>query len=268
LIKREGLKTKPDLFLSVKGEVVQPETVNWFREELGAKTALWYPDDPRFFDSLVKYVAPSYDYVFTASEKALERYREIGVHKAYYLPFACEPDVHKRLNLKDEERKKYGNDVVFVGTYNPKRGKVIERLNRFNSFNLAVYGPYWKLFKRGRNFHGGVYGFEMVRVFNTAKIVLNIHVESDLAYKPNMRVFEAAGCGSFLLTDVPSGIEKLFDVDSEIVCYQDERELVELINYFLSASEEREEIALRAQKRAYKEHTYEQRLRKLLKIVA
>jgi len=65
------VKFNPDLALSIKGDAVKHETVKWMKRELGTKTALWYPDDPRFFNSLVRYIAPSYEYVFTASEKAI-----------------------------------------------------------------------------------------------------------------------------------------------------------------------------------------------------
>jgi hypothetical protein len=62
---------------------------------------------------------------------------------------------------------------------------------------VEVYGPYWRYFRRGSNVHDGVYGHEMVKVFNSAKIVLNIHVEDDLPYKANMRTFEATGWALF-----------------------------------------------------------------------
>ena len=84
-IKRIAETFYPDLVLSIKGEAVKPKTVEWIREELGAKTALWYPDDPRFFNSLVKYIAPSYDHVFTASEKAIDMYKDIGCRKVHLI---------------------------------------------------------------------------------------------------------------------------------------------------------------------------------------
>jgi spore maturation protein CgeB len=104
----------------------------------------------------------------------------------------------------------------------------------------------------------------MVRVFNAAKMVLNVHVESDLPYKANMRVFEAAGCGTLLLTDKPYGLEKHFDIGSEIVVYSSEDELIDAVKYYLNNDEEREKIGLRAQSKAYREHTYEERVKNLL----
>jgi spore maturation protein CgeB len=266
-IKEVAEAFQPDLVLSIKGEAVKPEIIKWIKDELGAKTALWYPDDPRFFNSLVKYIAPSYDHVFTASEKAIGMYKEIGCEKVHFLPFACEPTVHKKLSLYDERSTLNYSDVVFVGTCTQRRSGLIKALEK-TGIKIEVYGPYWRYFKRSRNVHDGVYGPEMVKVFNSAKIVLNIHVEDDLPYKVNMRTFEATGCGSFLLTDYAYGMEKIFEANKELVIYTDKSELVELIKHYLDAEEEREVVAERAQRKASKEHTYEQRINQLLLTIA
>ena len=266
-IKRIAEAFHPDLVLSIKGEAIKPEIIERIREELRAKTALWYPDDPRFFNSLVKYIAPSYDYVFTASEKAIDMYKEIGCEKVYFLPFACEPTVHKKLNSSNGRGAQNNLDVVFVGTYTRRRGKLIKALEKAR-IKVEIYGPYWKYFKRSSNVHDGIYGPNMVKVFNSAKIVLNIHAEDDLPYKVNMRVFEATGCGAFLLSDKPYSLERYFNIGSEIVVYNNEDELIKATKYYLNNSEEKGAIGLRAQIKAYKEHTYEKRMKSLLNVIS
>jgi len=254
-------KVQPDLLLSVKGETVFPETVTRIRKDLGVKTALWYPDDPRFFESLVKDIAPHYDYVFTASERAVKAYEKIGVRNVKYLPFACEPSIHRKVELTNEERKRLSSDVCFVGTYYPERGRIVGKLR---GFGVSVYGPYWQFFRKGAKAHKGIWGDEMVKAFNAAKIVLNIHIKEDLEYKANMRTFEATGSGAFLLTDKPSGLENLFIPNKEVVCYNEKKEILELVEYYLDADDERASISLNGQERAYRDHTYEQRARKIL----
>lgn len=260
-LKEEMLKVEPDLVLSIKGEAALPSTIEWFREDLGVKTALWYPDDPRFFDSLVKYVAPHYDYVFTASEKGVKMYKEIGVKSVYHLPFACEPSVHKRVQLSEEEMRRYECDVCFIGSYLPRRARMIGKLR---GVNVKVYGPYWRAFARNIKANTGVWGPEMVKAFNAAKMILNIHVKSDLVYKPNMRTFEATGSGAFLLTDQPYELKNCFIPGEEVACYSDEKEFIELAKYYLDVKEERIKISMRGQERAYREHTYEARVKQIL----
>jgi len=259
-LKNEVAKAEPDLILSIKGEAVLPETVEWFKRELGIKTALWYPDDPRYFTSLVKHIAPHYNRIFTASERAIKMYHEIGVKDVDYLPFACEPTVHRSLKLSKDDAKRLSTDVAFVGTWYPRRAKFIKALEN-KGFKVDIWGPYWKYFKHNSRIHGSVYGFEMIKIFNVSKIVLNVHDGGDLDFKANMRTFEVTGSGAFLLTDKPYGLEKLFNIGKEVACYNGESELLELVKYYLETDDERNETASRGQWKAYRAHTYEQRVR-------
>lgn len=262
-----ALAFDPDLILSVKGEAVLPPTLDWFSEQLGSVTALWYPDDPRYFESLSKHIAPLYDVVFTASEKFLSRYRNVGVKRVEYLPFACEPTVHRPVALSARETRDLSSDICFVGTYSRKRAKLIAVLEK-SGLKIKVWGEYWRYFKEGENFHSPVSGLALTKVFNAAKIVLNIHTESDLAFKANMRVFEASGCRSFLLSDRPWSLERSFVPGEELACYMNEVDLVRLARHYLSFPGERAAIAARAQQRAYSDHTYDLRAKSILAAVS
>jgi len=107
----------------------------------------------------------------------------------------------------------------------------------------------------------------MVEALNRAKIALNIHVEDDLPYKVNMRTFEITGCGAFLLTDKAYGIEKMFNVGKELVTYASEGDLIEMAKYYIDPENEREEIANKAQEKAYRKHTYESRVNRILEAI-
>ena len=265
-VRRLAESYSPDLVLSIKGESITPKTIEWLRRKLAAKAALWYPDDPRFFNSLAEQVAQHYDYVFTASEKAIGMYSRIGVKSVHWLPFGCEPSVHRRIQLSEEDVRKYKCDVCFVGSYTRRRAPIIGALER-SGVRVGVWGPYWKLFKYDGNVHQSLNGPEMVKAFNAAKIVLNIHTNEDLRFKANMRTFEAAGSRSFLLTDKPVDLERHFRVGKDVAVYDDETDLVESAKYYMDANEERENMALRAQERAYREHTYQDRLTALLRSI-
>ena len=101
----------------------------------------------------------------------------------------------------------------------------------------------------------------MVKVFNASKIVLDIYDPAIRGYEVTLRTFEATGCGSFILTERGYALDELFRIGKELVCYNDEDELQELIEYYLDANDERNEIAARGQERAYKEHTNEKRMK-------
>jgi len=104
-----------------------------------------------------------------------------------------------------------------------------------------------------------IYGLEMYSVLKKSKIVFNMH--TDLAYGnvANMRMFEATGVGSCLLTDNGNNLSDLFEEDQEIVTYSSFDECVEKVQYLLEHEKEREAIAMKGQKRTLKDHTTQNR---------
>jgi len=71
---------------------------------------------------------------------------------------------------------------------------------------------------------------------------------------PNMRLIEATGAGSFLLTPDHSELPSFFSPTEEIETFRTPAELMAKIRYFLSDEEAREAIALRGQQRCLKDH--------------
>lgn len=257
---------RPDLVLVIKGEALLPDTLHWFSEKLKTKTALWYPDDPRYFDSLSKIVSPYYSFIFTPAMRFVDEYRKVGAKHAEFLPFACEPSIHRRIPLSQGDIEKFGCDISFVGTFSWTRAKAIAALEA-KGFRIKVWGAYWRYFKPRRNISGPVSGRVLTKIFNASKIVLNVHQGSDLKLKANMRVFEAAGCGSLLLTDNAPIVERHFIPGREVVCFANEGEMVELASTFLESRNDGNEVSSRANDRAYKDHTYTQRIGEILQTV-
>jgi spore maturation protein CgeB len=78
------------------------------------------------------------------------------------------------------------------------------------------------------------------------------------------RVFEVSACGTFILTEQNSGFKELYKIGEELVCYSNLDEMINLVHYYLEHPDEREEIAQRAQKRTYQDHTFEKRFSHIL----
>ncbi len=69
------------------------------------------------------------------------------------------------------------------------------------------------------------------------------------------RVFQAAGCGAFLLHEWKEDVPALFEPGREIVLYRRVDELPELIRFYVRHESERRRIAERARARFLKDHT-------------
>lgn len=271
-LKTKVKEFKPDLLFVLKGELIFPETIEFIRKTWKTPAILWFNDDPHLFHKISKNIALAYDYVFTSSTDAVSWYRKLGVKRVEWIAQACYPEIHKRVELTKKDKEKYKGDICFIGTCCRERADMITILNEFD---LKIWGPAWrKYFKKNKYLswaYGGegVYLEEMVKIYNARKIALNVHPEVQRfgGLKGNMKVMEITGCGTLLLTDKVKGIEDLFKVDYEIVCYESKEELLRKVKYLLSHPKEREEIAVRGQQRAYKDHTYELRMRRLLSCV-
>ena len=86
-------------------------------------------------------------------------------------------------------------------------------------------------------------------------------------YAANMRLYEATGVGTMLLTDWKTNLHELFEVGKEVVAYGSTEQCVELVRYYLAHEDEREAIAQAGQKRTLSEHNYYHRMQELTEIL-
>ena len=77
------------------------------------------------------------------------------------------------------------------------------------------------------------------------------------------RNFEIPGCKTFLLTGYTKRVEDFYDIDKEIVCFKNTKELVDKIRYYLAHDGERERIAAAGYERTLRDHTYEKRFEEI-----
>ena len=82
-----------------------------------------------------------------------------------------------------------------------------------------------------------------------------------------MRLFEATGVGSLLLTDAKSNLSELFEPGLEVVTYASADELVERARHFLAHEPERQAIASAGQARTLREHGYDRRMIELANLL-
>jgi len=256
-------KEKPDLILVIKGEIISPDTIKNLGS-VGCPVVLWYPDDPRYTSSYVKHILPFYDNIFVVSKKSVKQYKEMGAKKVHYLPVGCDPSIHRRINSDIEKDISSERDICFIGTYSSHRANTIKSLDKFQ---IGIWGAFWWFGRGIKGKNPPTYGPEMFKIYNSTKIALNIHDQTDYGIKTNMRLFEAAGSGAFVLSDGEKGLSDLFEPNKEIVCFENKKNLIELVEYYLRETSERKRIADSAYKRAHSEHTYVNRIQKLIQSI-
>lgn len=179
------------------------------------------------------------------------------------------------------------NDVVFCGSIFPhqhaSRLTALEELARASrsepdGFSLAMHlnapgvalpGSLAKLCRPAQ------FGIGMYRLLASGKMTVDIrgnirsgriddpslHRDTDLARNEtmNMRIFEATGCGTFLLAEHYDNLSEYFDVGTEIETFRDTPEMLDKIRFFLRHDSARERIAAKGQERCLREHSLPRR---------
>jgi spore maturation protein CgeB len=240
----------------------------------GIITVLWFVEDYLRF-TYWKNMASYYDYVFTIQKGAcIDQIKQAGAGEVHYLPTACDPGVHAPLTLSAEERNRWGSPISFVGAGYYNRQQVFAG---FAEMPFKLWGTEWPecrpfdrmVQEKGRRLTPGEY----VKIFNATDININLHssTERDDADPSgdfiNPRTFELAACNAFQLVDERSHLPELMTPGKEIVTFRNRHELKELIGYYQDRPEERKKIAAAGRERVLRDHTYDQRIKKMLSII-
>ncbi len=112
-----------------------------------------------------------------------------------------------------------------------------------------------------------VFGIEMYQLLAKSKITFNIHGEVAEKCAGNIRLFEATGVGTCLVTDWKDNITDLFEPDKEIITYKTVDECIQKVKWLIDNPSEREKIALAGQRKTLEYHTVENRAKKLNEII-
>lgn len=105
-----------------------------------------------------------------------------------------------------------------------------------------------------------VYGLDMYHALARSHVTFNLHADATGDSVGNLRMFEATGAGTCLLTDSGPNIRELFEPDTEVVTYASLDEGIEKVRYLLSHPETCREIAEAGQRRTLREHTVQMRV--------
>ncbi|RJR21626.1 MAG: hypothetical protein C4581_01930 [Nitrospiraceae bacterium] len=265
---------RSDLVLSLAQAPLSAECLDELRQK-NVTTAYWFVEDFRIMEYW-KHIAATYDFFFTIQkERFFAELHNAGIKNYHYLPMAASPDVHKPLQLTEEEMKYYGSDLSFAGAGYYNRRHLMRGLI---DLDFKIWGTDWDLnsdlaqcIQRGGAW---IDTDETVKIFNASTININLHSSTyHKGINPfgdflNPRTFEIMACGGFQLADRRPALEGLFETGEEIIVFDDLGDLRTKIRYYLDHPEERIRIAERGRQRVLKDHTYENRMAAMLEVIA
>jgi spore maturation protein CgeB len=142
----------------------------------------------------------------------------------------------------------------------------LERVKQLAFAQPAIYGdPGWReLLSPPFQLRPEVnYYDELPLVFSGSKINFNA-TSLQMKTAVNQRVFDVPAAGGFLLTDFRPQLDELFEIGSEVICYQTPEEIPDLVRFYLKHPAARRRIALKARQKVLQEHTYAHRIQAML----
>jgi len=257
--EKDVLKFKPDhihLGGSVKNGLISPQILSKVREKLSCTVSAFYGDGPYSFYHFD--LAKVADYVYLSNKTHIKKNQEKGLDNFKYMLCPTNSGVFNH----QKHKKIY--DIVFIGNNN--RSERLLLLKKIaEKYNLKVFGNGWGGIEL--NCGDPVYGKNFSKVCNQAKICLGEKEPAGAkleAYFSN-RLVNTLATGSFYINPYSQNLESVFINKKHLVWYKNEEELVELIDYYLKHSDEREKIACQGQKEVYEKYTYEKSIKRILK---
>lgn len=215
------------------------------------------------------------DLILTSVPEMVNDFKKIGINSEL-LPAAFDADVLNSLSQNIEQ------DIDFsfiggIGSAHTKRIELLSNLAKHTPIQLFGYGyyngPSWKLKLKKifspntleARYISEVWGLEMYRTLQRSKITFNAHIDMALGNRVNMRMYEATGTGTLLLTDKSDKSEVEYFVDGrEVVYYSSTDDAIEKVQYYLAHEKERKEIAIAGQKKTIEKYNFEINMKQML----
>ncbi len=206
-----------------------------------------------------------YDLAISSFPATLERFRDLGLPAELHR-LGFDPRVLASVPSRSRDIA-----VSFVGSFHPAHASRTRWLeNVLQRLRVDVWTSRIDALPGGSALRGAVrgaaWGRAMYEVLSGSKITLNHHGDVG-PYANNLRLFEATGMGTLLLTDWKPNLSDYFDVGREVVAYRTPEECVELAEHFLAHEDERAQIAAAGQRRTLHDHSWANRMRDLVAIV-
>lgn len=207
-----------------------------------------------------------YDLILTSFPHFVEKLRNMGLRSEY---FRIGFDIRIHRHISGISRDISSSFVGGISRHHTGAIPLLEKMALQTEMQFFGYGA--KSLNSDspilERHHGEVWGLDMYKALARSKVTLNRHIGVAENFANNMRLYEATGMGSMLITDHKDNINSLFKVGKELVTYRSVAEAVELVQHYAAHPEEAARIAYEGQARTLSEHTYAHRMQELVPVL-
>jgi len=261
----EVAREQPDLVFVYRGSHIYPDTLRRIRQVAPDTMLFGYNNDDPFSPYYPRWKwrhflagVPEYDLMLAYRFHNLGEYMAVGAKRVELLRSWFIPDRNHPVELSDDERKKFGCDVVFVGHYeNDGRLECLEEIVR-HGWKLRIFGPgyEWDPVIRESKLLSQFVPVNLVWGENYNKALCGAKVALCFFSKLNRdtytrRCFEIPASGTVLMSEFSNDLAGLFEADKEAVFFDDTDALLGKLEFLLNNDEKREGVAASGTQRVW-----------------
>ena len=271
IIVTKGMELDLQTLTYIKNKFPKASLVNWFYDVYFGDKPIWEQTEWYPWFNL-------FDHFFCSLKGVATKMNELGFDNFKFLDEACYIPAHKEVVCNAFQKKKYGNDLSFIGTIglpmHKNRTEILEKLVE-EGYNIDIWGQIAcpeKLVSRNllaKHKKQMVINEQHSLVCQNTLINIGIdqNVDIDLGY--SARIFRVMCSGGLYLSPYITGIEKVFKINSEsdelddtqeIVVFYNENHMIKVIDELLENDDLRNTIASNGQKCVKEHHTFDNRI--------
>lgn len=205
-----------------------------------------------------------YDLMISSLPNQIEWFRKQGL-RAELNRLAFDPVVLERLGPQPVR----DIPLSFVGSLSPDHKSRIAFLEHVaRRTPLKVWGNGIERLPQSSPLHacyqGEAWGRAMYEVMRRSRVTLNFHIDLADGWANNMRLYEATGVGTLLLTDWKKNLHEMFVPGEHVAIYRDADDCVAQVAALLADDALRERIAAAGQQHAIQHQNYYHRVGEII----
>jgi spore maturation protein CgeB len=260
--------SQPDAIIILKGETITGDTLTKLKS-VKRPLVSWWVDDP-FRAPQAMRLFHLFDVMYMFDKGRLSELEANGAQRIVYLPCACDHTTFRPMALNPNDYPALNCTIGFVAAFYPGRGVLLRHMQ---GLDVGLWGPGWDAAPELQQLAAGTWrgrriiAADAAKVYNLAKVCPNVHHPQTQIGGLNTRTFEVLAAGGFELVDDVAGLDENFEVGREIVSYTSPMHFRELVDYYVAHDGERAAISERGRVRVLRDHTYEERLKTILRVM-
>ena len=226
-----------------------------------------FDDTALFFDDWFRYQCQAFDLILSHDYVEKYRFALFGTKSLFF------PQISNLKDFYDLDVDSIKKDILisFVGrTDRIGRKEFLDHLEK-NNVAVELYGEGTK--------NGMITAEQKIDIYKRSKISLNFSGCAEYFHDKGVkkidkrikqvkgRIWELVLCKTLVITDYAPCLERSFNIGEEIVIFEDERDMLEKVRYYMQNDAERERIALNGLNRARRDVNYREIVKNLLQLI-